>query len=279
METKEYISSGILELYVSGSLSPEETRAVDAMASLHPEIAEELTEIQTALENYISLHERNPRPQLRIKILEAISHASNPEEKVPVMRAIDSVKSGIPENTIPATSKSILTYLLAACMALLVVSSASTYFYWNKYKQAQNEIAVLNSKNDKLAQDFNLVKNTQSKTLSDLNILRDHTYNQIELQGMKPAPYASAFIYWNQDNKEAFIDVKKLPEPSADKQYQLWALVDGKPFDAGVFNASNIDGLQVMKQIEKADAWAVTLEPKGGSVSPTLEEMYLLSKS
>ena len=52
------------------------------------------------------------------------------------------------------------------------------------------------------------------------------------------------------------------------------AFKDGKPIDAGVFD---INGkLQRMNNIEGADAFAVTLEPKGGSVGPTMDQLYLV---
>ena len=62
----------------------------------------------------------------------------------------------------------------------------------------------------------------------------------------------------------------------ADKQYQLWALKDGQPIDMGVFDpVTPEDGLLEMGRVPGADAFAVTLEPRGGSANPTLEEMYV----
>jgi len=87
-----------------------------------------------------------------------------------------------------------------------------------------------------------------------------------------------ARVFWNHQTHDAFIDVMSLPVPPAGKQDQLGALVGGKPVDAGVFNMNTNAGMQPMKNILSADAWAVTLEPQGGSVAPTLSQMYLLSK-
>jgi hypothetical protein len=42
METKEYINSGILELYVYGLLSDTENEEVTTMANTHPEIKDEI---------------------------------------------------------------------------------------------------------------------------------------------------------------------------------------------------------------------------------------------
>jgi anti-sigma-K factor RskA len=62
-----------------------------------------------------------------------------------------------------------------------------------------------------------------------------------------------------------------------DHQYQLWALVDGKPVDLGVFDMRDGEvGLKNMKPIGVAQTFAVTLEPRGGSVSPTLEKLMVI---
>ena len=69
----------------------------------------------------------------------------------------------------------------------------------------------------------------------------------------------------------------KMPANDAEHQYQLWALVDGKPVDLGVFDMNaDDDGMVRMKAIENAQAFAVTLERRGGSSVPTMEQMMVL---
>jgi anti-sigma-K factor RskA len=60
------------------------------------------------------------------------------------------------------------------------------------------------------------------------------------------------------------------------KQYQLWAIVDGKPVDAGM--VGDCEGLCKMKVINRAEAFAITLEKEGGSSAPTLTAMYVMGK-
>jgi anti-sigma-K factor RskA len=61
-----------------------------------------------------------------------------------------------------------------------------------------------------------------------------------------------------------------------ENQYQLWAIIDGKPVDAGVFDG-NLAGLVKMKEIPSgAKTFAVTIEPRGGNASPTLEKMQVV---
>ncbi|MFT6883546.1 MAG: anti-sigma-K factor RskA, partial [Marinoscillum sp.] len=77
---------------------------------------------------------------------------------------------------------------------------------------------------------------------------------------------------------EIYLNSANLPELSGNQQYQLWALVDGKPIDAGVFDA---DGgqFQIMKGVARADAFAVTIEQSGGADSPTLSTMQVYGET
>ena len=75
------------------------------------------------------------------------------------------------------------------------------------------------------------------------------------------------------------MDITNLPSPAADKQYQLWAIVDGAPVDMGVFDLASAETdttFQNVPFIENPQAFAVTLEPKGGSTNPTLDQMYVV---
>ncbi|MCF0056838.1 cupin domain-containing protein [Dyadobacter sp. CY356] len=51
-EVREFIESGILEMYVRGDASPDENALVELMATKYHEVKEELYIIEVALENY-----------------------------------------------------------------------------------------------------------------------------------------------------------------------------------------------------------------------------------
>jgi anti-sigma-K factor RskA len=72
--------------------------------------------------------------------------------------------------------------------------------------------------------------------------------------------------------------INNLPKPAADQQYQLWALMDNQPIDLGVFEMKQEKLLVKMKNVQKAQAFAITLEPKGGSTNPSLNNMFVAGK-
>ena len=272
MDLKEYISSGTLELYIAGVLPPEEMEEVTKMASLYPEIGEELRKIETVVEAYVVTHAKTPRPELKNRILDAIDKeaATAPKAMTPAAPATAVVR------TIHTSTSSAFRYLAAACIILLLASNA---IFIMKWKDAEGQLSSLISQNYQLSASYNQVKETYNRASSDLAIATNPEFKQIPMKGLPIAPASLAVVYWNPSTKEAFVDSKGLPTPQEGKQYQLWALVDGKPVDAGVFDASvDRNALQKVKLVADAQAFAVTLEPKGGSASPTLDQMYVMAK-
>ena len=72
MEVQDIISSGLLELYVSGLSSEEESEKVENWGQIYPEVREELEAIQDALENYAASLAIQPDPTVKDKILAQI---------------------------------------------------------------------------------------------------------------------------------------------------------------------------------------------------------------
>ena len=99
---------------------------------------------------------------------------------------------------------------------------------------------------------------------------------QVKLKGISVQPDALATLYYDNSNKDVYLQINKLEEAPEGKQFQLWAIVDGTPVDAGVFDANSESTLIKLKQSEKPAVFAVTIENKGGSPTPTLDQMVLI---
>ncbi|MGB3617133.1 MAG: anti-sigma factor, partial [Catalinimonas sp.] len=81
------------------------------------------------------------------------------------------------------------------------------------------------------------------------------------------------------DSGRAYLQVVDLPVPPAGKQYQLWGIAGGQPVSMGVFNLPTGGAeLQAVAAVPNAQAYAVTLEPTGGSPTPTLDQMYVMGE-
>jgi len=63
---------------------------------------------------------------------------------------------------------------------------------------------------------------------------------------------------------------------SPEYQYQLWAMIDNQPIDLGIFEGGLVEGLIKMKDIGMgATVFTVTVEPRGGSETPSMETMQV----
>lgn len=271
-DVKSFIESGILELYVLGDVSPAERREVEAMVQKHPAVRAELDEIEKALEFYAFENAVEPSAKQRAKVLNSLV----------VNLADDRIFTKKETLTEPAVitmrqqaGSNFYKYAFAACIILLLASIAVIYNLNNRLQERTQQLLAANSQNQQIAKTVNYMD-------EQLGVFRDTSYKILRLKGTKNLPGGNVLIAWNPVKKKVMIDLKSLNMPINDKdhQYQLWALVGGKPIDLGVFDklARDTTEMKQMKPVALAQAFAVTREPKGGSVNPTMSEMMLIGQ-
>jgi anti-sigma-K factor RskA len=261
MDIGAYIESGILESYVLGLCSEEEAREVEALCTEYPELKAELLQVQESVNAYAAMHSRTPQPFVKQRIFEEIGQLETGKKEAKVL-AIGSAR---------------YRFAIAASLALFALSLIGNVIMYNKYKAASEQVIALNTEKNQLA---DLMQTNQVKLEHmhrDMSVLSDPMVEKVMMKGVDKSPASLAMIYWNKASKEVFIEVKNLPVPEQGKQYQLWAIVNGKPVDAGMITMAEGDSsLHRMKDFDSAQAFAITLENEGGSPVPTLAEMYVM---
>jgi len=171
----------------------------------------------------------------------------------------------------PPTGRNSLRNITAVLLLLLIVLLVLVYRLYSQ----NNE---LKQSNTDLTQKFNSSDSLLNQVASEEKIISDTGTVVVNLAGTKAAPHSSASVLWDSTASAVYLVVKNMPELPSDAQYQLWALIDGKPADLGVFDTPKDKIFLKMKDTKKADAFAITIEKKGGSISPTLEKMQALGK-
>jgi hypothetical protein len=127
------------------------------------------------------------------------------------------------------------------------------------------------------------LKNNIERKNELLNILESKEIEVVIMNGLDVNPAGYGKILWNPETKSAILQVSNLPVINKGKNYQLWLIKNNIPVSAGVFDISeekeNFFKIENLAETEKQNinAFAVTLEPKGGTAQPT-GEMYLLGK-
>ena len=278
-DIKEYIASGILELYVLGDVSPDEKLQVEAMAAEHSDIKAELGEIEKSMELYAESYAVEPPETLRMKVMNSMivnlgddrtfTKARNHTEEV---FEDDLVKADNVVN-MPLRQSNFFKYAFAACLTLLLISIYGLINLNSRLHESNSQVTAMLLDKQKVANQVNL-KDEQ------LDLYRDPVFKVLKLKGTAKTPASAMTLAWNTTSKKVLLDLNSLKLPDTDKkhQYQLWALVGGKPVDLGVFDGkSTVDtsGVKEMKAIAAADAFAVTIEPTGGSINPTISEMVV----
>ncbi len=279
MDIKEYISSDILDRYVLDTVSEQEKKEVECMSHIYPEIKVALDELQESMNSYVSSYKKEPPAVLKERVMTKIITLNKENKSNPKIINLPDTNNN--------TSSSSKTYKwLAAASVLLFILTAFLYAdIRSKLYTSQNETLVL-------ADQLQQISESSAKKISDLTskneliagnlaMFNNPENKIIKMAGTeKRASAAHATICWNTKTKEVYVGFSNLPQAPIGKQYQLWAIADGKPVDLGVIDkTTDTASMQKMKVTEKAQAFAVTLEKSGGNPSPTLDEMYALGST
>jgi anti-sigma-K factor RskA len=260
----EFISSGLLELYALGIASPEEKAMVEEYLQRFPELKQELDEIESSLETYAQENAIPPSPSVKQKFLNDIKIQAEEKEK----RLIHATPVARNVYRIPFFYK----LIAAAIIIFLIESIILTYSFYNKYKHTSTELRLAQQKIEQQE------KSNQAMT-SDLDVMTNKYAQPVVLNGTAKAPDALAKIFWMKNTGQVYVDPSNLPALPSGKQYQLWAIVDCKPVDAGMIaTEKGIYHIQKMKSFGSVQAFAITMEKTGGSPTPTTDEMVVQAK-
>lgn len=259
MDVQEYIASGILELYVAGVLSEKENLEIHRYAKEYPEIEAEIVAIEAA-------------------ILE-ISQKASTVTPVGFETLRPQLGAGGTPKVVPLTKESRpwTQYLGWAASILLAIG---LFWFYNQNKELKSQLELVESQNQQLEQQIAESNSSLEKSQELLNTLRDQNILVIPLGGQQVSPDSHAKAYWNKQEEKVFIDAKGLPEPPDGFVYQVWSLKLSPltPTSMGLLENFTEDENKVfaLNNPNNSEAFGITLEPAGGSETPTLEKLYAL---
>lgn len=256
MNVKEYISSGIIESYVLGLASEAERQEFEQNCVQYPEIAQARTAFEIALEEKM-LEDAVAVPlPLKQKIDEKIKSST-----------FETATEYLEDERTPVRQIGAWRWIAAASLILLVVSLYWTISTTKKYRDLQAQNKELQ---EKIQQSTAQVSDMQD----DMEKLK-HPMKTAALKSEDDRAYA--IVYWDtvSASRNVYLMINNLPQAPTDKQYQLWALLNNEPIDLGMIEVKQKRLLYQMKNVQNAQAFAITLEPKGGSEKPTTAPIAL----
>ncbi|EDP96355.1 anti-sigma factor [Kordia algicida OT-1] len=264
MDINEYIASGILELYVAGALSEEENEEVYAMMLKHPEVTKEVLSIENAITTLAAA--------MANKDTSAIFEAIKEELNLTDEDADDEPK------VIPIAKRNQI--FLYVGWAAAIIFAAGLVFSVVQNNSLESEIEVVRAERESLKEKIYEANNDLTAANELLSVLRTKDIISVPLGGQAVSPESYAKVYWDKKSNSIYLDLKGLPEPPPGKVYQVWSLKLNPltPTSLGTIDEflTDTDKVFDLENANESEAFGITLEPAGGSESPTLEQLYTL---
>jgi anti-sigma-K factor RskA len=265
VDIKAYIESGAIEAYVLGLASAEEAAELDLLRKQYPELNAAVLAFEMQLEITAMANTESVPVFVKEKLAEQLSNE---------FRSAGNRSGNVVGMERTALVRPIWKYVAAACIILLVGSAVLNIYLYNRYESTDKKYTQLLTQQNTLMADNRVMRTKLTGMDEALKVMTDPTMKQVTMPGIKDQHYI-ATVFWDTRTKDVYLLNNNLPLAPQGKQYQLWAIVDGKPVDAGMME--DCTGICRMKNIPTAQAFAITLETSGGHPTPQ-GEMYVLGK-
>lgn len=259
MDIHAYIQSGIIESYLLGIAGEEEKQELDQMRRMYPEIENAIHDAEEWLHGVASPSVTPVPSKVKEKIFATISKESKPTPAV-------EIRIGNP----------VYKYIAAAATVLLISSVAANLVLYNKYNAAKENLLALQDRQQLLLTNNNAIQAKMNIINNDIKMITATGASKIVMKAVDGKGNIQSTLMMDETGNHLLLMSNSLPIAPAGKQYQLWAIVDGKPVNAGLL--SNCEPYCKFSSIAHAQAYAVTLEQEGGSNNPTLDQMYVFGK-
>lgn len=260
MTTKNYIESGLLELYVYGTLPDKEQAEVAAEVARSPELQEEVNTIEASL----------------LKLSKATSAGLSASVKKELLQKINQ-RSSKTQPKVNITTSNFSYFGWAAAILLL----GGILWLLKLNQDLQEEINVVSTELE--FKEIQVANSTQrAQNLEDLLLqMAQPGTRKLTLPGNElNAPNAAVAAFYDEETNELILDISKLPEAPEGMVYQAWSLTFEPltPNSIGLLADANSPDNKIFKlqNIPRSEGFGITLEPAGGSKSPNLEQLYAL---
>lgn len=244
MEQKlqKILASDLLENYLMGTTSEEESLQAENYITMYPEVKKTYDELQENLETFARMHAITAPHELKEKIMTQVRKENYKGSKF-------------------------MKFAIAASFAILVSAGAS-YFFWNQNRSLQEENTMVNNKIDDLQEEM---REQLEDVRNQFIVLQNPETKQYKVTGNMKAKELKAVAYVNPVKKLSYLNVSKLPHLPEEQCYQMWAEVNGEMVNLGIIKEAD-KKLMALPYSDNAVGY-ITIEPKGGNDSPTVENI------
>lgn len=243
--------------YALGILAAEERRAFERHLPLCDACQQEVADARLVADAIgRTAQPLDPPSGLRARVLAA---------------ATAEARRPAPDRSVTATPGAFPWWMAAAASVAAIVSGLG---WWSAADRLGRAEAALQSVRQELAQAESRRASAESvvdRATQRLAIIAAADVVRIDLKGQASAPTAAGRVYWSRSRGVTFT-ASNLPQLNAGRIYQLWFVTAGAPVSAGLVSPDPAGGSDAMLPgvagVEPT-AFALTVEPAGGSPGPT----------
>jgi anti-sigma-K factor RskA len=252
--TREYIvKEGLLEGYYLGELSAAQEQEVFEILQSDAELKKQYEELEQSME--------------KLAFENAVTAPSNVKENL--LYQISDNKS---ESSSEPKVIKMLFYkrYFGVAASIAVIFMTVSLVFWSQLNDVQKELERTTAQQKSLLDSLITIAKSSLEKENWIAYVNDPETERYLLQGNKLAPEAAVLSYVNHEQQSVLINIHNLPELK-DKDYQMWADVDGEMIDMGVIDTSK--PTLAMNYIENAESINITIEEKGGSDHPDVSNL------
>ena len=251
-ENHDIIDSGLLERYLLGELSKKEVKKVENALRVDSELRASLELLEQDLETMAMENAIAPPENVKQSVFRQLE--ADTDKKIIKLQPRRPVRT--------------YTTIAASLAALFMLS---TFWLYQKVNGIQKDLRVVREQNTLLLEQKDDLQKNAEETSKWLTAINSPETEKLIMKGNDLLPEATAISYVNHSEKTVILNATGLPELPADKDYQLWADVEGEMIDMGVI-PKNSD-MNMMTYIEDAESLNITIEPAGGNDHPTVSNL------
>ncbi len=260
MDSEKILQSGILEQYVLGLVSEEESAEIEVYMVAFPEVHEKVQRLRSCMEHYTGLHDISSPQKPNKKSSQTNCDKLSGKARTRCLSV--ETKFGQPQQKEQLAEMQNYTRLLAALASISIIFFAGLSIYF--YQKQANEAAVLAQVKQEFlelkAQHQSVVSQMQTTT-TDNALLKDEMTRKMNMKGVGVMPEAEVIVYYNPKKKRTVLDPVSLPAAPKDHHYQLWAEVNQRNVNMGTISQGpEGHGLIPVEFVDNVDNFTITLK-------------------
>ncbi len=259
MESKlhSFLNSNLLNTYLVGETSLEESKEVEYFISNYPEVASAYEKLQDNLEIIAKAGAVEVPNTVLAKILESLD-ASN---ETKVIQLVQTRKT---------------PWYSIAASAAAVLFAATSFMLYQKNQNLSYETNVVVEELYDLRSDINNNNSKLDELSRELMKLNNPDAKKYVFNGNERAKNLKTVAYINSVEKTSMIDVVTLPQLPKEQHYEIWAQLQDRMVNLGILDESDRK-LKQIPYMEDALALSIKISTKGDEANENDTEVAEIS--